>query len=93
MVDLAQTIEEWKDLCSVKVDDQVLSLVIQFMDPISKQYLDVDPGLKTKLFLSLQIQDIVENVSFALYLVFRRHLFLLAIRANIWKTHRWHFGM
>ena len=23
MVDLAQTIEEWKDLCSVKVDDQV----------------------------------------------------------------------
>ena len=24
MVDLAQTIEEWKDLCSVKVDDQVL---------------------------------------------------------------------
>ena len=36
MVDLAQTIEEWKDLCSVKVDDQVLSLVIQLTDPISK---------------------------------------------------------
>ena len=26
MVDLAQTIEEWKDLCSVKVDDQVYHL-------------------------------------------------------------------
>ena len=24
MIDLAQTIEEWKDLCSVKVDDQYL---------------------------------------------------------------------
>ena len=36
MVDLAQTIEEWKDLCSVKVDDQVLLFVIQLMDPISK---------------------------------------------------------
>ena len=23
MVDLAQTIEEWRDLCSIKVDDQV----------------------------------------------------------------------
>ena len=26
MVDLAQTIEEWKDLQSVKVDDQVIKL-------------------------------------------------------------------
>ena len=30
MVDLAQTIEEWKDLCSVKVDDQVFSFTIFF---------------------------------------------------------------
>ncbi len=28
MVDLAQTIEEWKDLQSVKVDDQVRTLLI-----------------------------------------------------------------
>ena len=31
MVDLAQTIEEWKDLCSVKVDDQVLISFVIFL--------------------------------------------------------------
>ncbi len=36
MVDLAQTIEEWKDLCSVKVDDQVRMRLIKYFIALKK---------------------------------------------------------
>jgi len=40
MVDLAQTIEEWKDLQSVKVDDQVIILQwIEFKIKKSKNFV------------------------------------------------------
>ena len=31
MVDLAQTIEEWKDIQSIKVDDQVRQQILHFL--------------------------------------------------------------
>ena len=41
MVDLAQTIEEWKDIQSIKVDDQVDADNISNDQP---SYLSVVPG-------------------------------------------------
>ena len=39
MVDLAQTIEEWRDVSSIKVDDQVMIYVIISVCDLRSKYL------------------------------------------------------
>ena len=39
MVDLAQTIEEWRDVCSIKVDDQVMIYVLISVCDLRSKYL------------------------------------------------------
>ena len=41
MVDLAQTIEEWRDVCSIKVDDQVMIYVLISVCDLRSKYLSV----------------------------------------------------
>ena len=63
MVDLAQTIEEWKDLCSVKVDDQV--------KPSDRAYIFECKGLVEKW-----IQCFPVNLRLELPLFVRHQIYL-----------------